>query len=125
VKAVTEADAIRARRVLAEVQTWHEARGRACDAACGPADGSIARFLDRADWFDRHPVDLFEDWRLFEARAEARRFAKPLSLAVPRAGRKPLRAERPPVIAADRQMEIALAALAAQEAAAAARKEAA
>jgi hypothetical protein len=104
-----------ARAVLAEVQTWHEARGRACDAAVGPVDGSLTRFLDRSDWFCEHPVWDFQLWRLDEVAAEATRYRRPASLAVARdsavrAASAVLRASAP-AISEDRQLEIALAAL--------------
>lgn len=103
------AELAQARAVLAEVATWHVAQGRACDAAVGPADGSMTRFLDRADWLYEHPVWTFESWRTDEIAAEAAGYRKPASLAlVHRVRRPPI---QPSIIPEDRQMEIALAAL--------------
>ena len=87
----------RTRRVLAEVQTWQEARSRALDAT------GLKSFIDRSEWLLAHPVIEFEHWRLMEATAEARSWHRNGSIAVPK--------RRPRVEFTDRQIEIAIAAL--------------
>lgn len=95
-----------ARALLAEVQTWHEARARACDRAVSPFDGTVATFLDRADWMYEHPVADFECWRMDEILAEVHPVDR-TSLSVPAVVHLPPR----PVISEDRQLAIAMAAL--------------
>lgn len=113
---VTVADVERTRRILQEQEAWNVVVGEAYRARC--AAGLFASWADGHDWLCAQPklppgqLERLE-FDLRERRATGVR-PVPRSLAMPKP--RPKKNRMPPVIAPDRQLEIAIAAVAAIEA---------
>lgn len=111
---VTEIDLIRTRVVLAGLQGEQERLSAQLEAT------GLTGFADRADWLIAHRTpDEQLAWRrhwkrlgLSDPEPRRERLPRPSSLSVPKRRRKPA-----PAVPVDRQLEIAMKALAKQEAA--------
>lgn len=115
---VSRAEVLRTRVALARMQARQDA------IRSGLNRSGLESTADRLDWLmsQRTPDEVLawnRRWRdLGVARPEpaAESFSRPKSLSVPKAVRRPRRKKSEPVIPKARQLEIALAALAARDA---------